>query len=141
MFDVRNSFFFMTPGEISSNADMPDEVRRDASFGKVTPLVSWLESQAFSSDAQATFDYMRASVLETAGLRDQADAKFCLNRWDAGWYQIRMGLLWEKGAKKRAKGLVGGYRDFKREQAKLRHRLQDGLYDFGVLPKERYKCN
>jgi len=133
--ELTNEFLWMSPKELVDINGMSDDSRFAANLDRRHPFTSWLSAQEFSVDAEHTLQYMRDAIIETSSLRKQADPKYQLNRWDAGWYQIRMGLLWERGAKKRANGLVAGYRDFKRQHAQLRQRLQDGVYDFGVLPR------
>jgi hypothetical protein len=134
-FEVPNEFFWMTPADILAMASMPEAIGLGAETAGSPHLALWLRNQTFSSDAAAILDYMRSATIETAGLRGQADPCYQLSRWDAGWYQIRHGLLWEKGAKRQSTRIVAGYREFKRAHARLRERLQQGLYEFGILPR------
>lgn len=131
--NIRNHFFWMRPEEIACIRTMPDSAKKAAEEASSPFAAAWLSKQSFSSDAAAILDSIRALTIETGVLRTVADPKFQLERWDAGWYQIRMGLLWEENAPKRAKGAIGQYRSFKKQLSALGKRLETGIYKLGIL--------
>jgi len=134
-YDIRNAFFWITPDQMMHIADLPETVREQAGQASEPHLARWLREKRFSADAVEVLANMSHAVETSVSKRNSAEPSFHLNRWDAGWYQIRHGLLWKKGAGRNAEGLVGDYRAFKLQHAKLRERLQDGLYDFGILKR------
>ncbi len=132
---VTNHCFWMPPDEVAAVPNMPEAIVRQAEIAPTPFAAHWVARQSFSCDASALLGYMTEMVVATAHLRERADPDYQLLRWDAGWYQIRQGMLWQKGAPRRAGELIERYREFKKDHLALGERLLAGIYDFGLLPR------
>jgi len=87
-----------------------------------------LSTTKLSTDAKEVLDMAISLTLSTFHLRAAADPKFHLHAWDAGWYQIKNGILKTKAPQK-ALEFTSAFRSFS-------NRLSEGVYDFGFLPRD-----
>jgi hypothetical protein len=89
VYDIKNEFFWLTLAELQ--AGNPSLRLANAMRGEQDRFVAkWLQGKVFSPDAQRVLDLGKKLVIDSLPYRDAALAKFQLDRWDAGWYQIRM---------------------------------------------------
>jgi len=86
-----------------------------------------LQQRTFSPDAQAVLDKAIELTRLSFPFRKDADPKFHLNSWDAGWYQIRMGILKEH--------FPNEYLEFRELLLALRKRMAPLVYELGFLKK------
>jgi hypothetical protein len=137
--EINNEFFWLTPADFSAIPKLPRPLFNRARKARVPFVAQLLEENAgkFSEDAQAVLDIGRELVVVSAAHRTNALAKYHLNeRWDAGWYQIRMGLYGRDVPFQPTDEMIDARDRFATAYSALTDRLRPLVYDLGFLPQE-----
>jgi hypothetical protein len=133
-FNIFNHFFYMSNKEMKDLADQYNfkELYDDADeFYQDRFIYKRLSELTLSPDAQEILEELRKLTRDSMKYRElahQEDEKYHLNCWDAGWYQIRMGIL-KKYMKEELKEFMVKFKQFE-------SRLRPMVYEFGFLPHE-----
>lgn len=131
--NIINHFFFMDRSEMeklaknNNNNDVYNDCKSHP-FERFTQ--HQLQSLKLSPDAQKVLDMARELVRKSFSLRtacQDISPEYHINTWDAGWYQIRNGLLKDN--------FKADYDDFMLKYKALEERLREGVYTFGFLRK------
>lgn len=133
--DIPNHFFWMSRAEVLKINDLPEGVRAACEDALERGLSLWLRGVSFSPDADWVLAELKRLVAVTAAARPLASPDLQLLRWDAGWYQIRKGLLWPNETYTPPPNILRRYRSFKRRHKRLGERLAGQLYELGFLPR------
>jgi len=130
--DIENEFFWMSSDEMKDLADQYgfDEMYQDAvTFGSSDRyMYEQLEGMKLSEDAQELLDEARSLVRDSMEMRVTAfyeKPEQHLQAWDAGWYQIRNGILKDYYPER--------YEAFGIKYRALEDRLRESVYKFGFL--------
>ena len=132
-FDISNQFFWMLPSEVAAITDLPDNIREMAATALPPYFAQWHQQQNLSGDAECVLAFMSQLVYETAALRRNANPSLHLDRWDAGWYQIRHGFLRMNEQQNTTEKSLDLYQELKRSHRRLGASLAKGVYEFGFL--------
>lgn len=133
-FNIYNHFFWMSNEEMKDLADEHgfNEMYQDADeHYEDRYMYNKLQELELSNDAKDILENLRELVRSSMKWREMAhqeDEKFHLHTWDAGWYQIRMGIL-KKYMKEELKEFMTKFKAFE-------NRLRPLVYEFGFLPYE-----
>lgn len=128
---IENEFFWLSHQEMVDLADEHgfNDMYQDAqTYGADQYMYKQLEGLALSPDAQEVLEESRNLVRQSMPFRAQAHyarPEMHLQAWDAGWYQIRKGILEDYFPKE--------YEDFVAKYKALEDRLRDGVFKFGFL--------
>lgn len=131
--NIENEFFWMSNAEMKDLADKHGfvEMYNDAvRFGKDRHMYTALQGLTLSPDAQEVLDMSCDLVRKSMPFRESAhheNPDLHLQAWDAGWYQVRKGILEPLFPKE--------YKAFVKKYKALEDRLREGVYDFGFLPR------
>lgn len=131
--DIVNHFFFMSLAEIEALAlqHNNNDVYNDCKSHPPDRFVyARLQQCQFSPDAQKVLDMARELVRKSFSLREACNnvkPEMHINTWDAGWYQIKNGLLKDN--------FKADYDAFVVAYKALEERLREGVYTFGFLKK------
>jgi len=130
--DIENEFFWLSRQEMRSLADVAsfDAMYNDCGHhgGADRYMYTQLQQLTLSPDAQDVLDTASDLVRKAMSMREQAYQErpdLHLDAFDAGWYQIRKGML-EPYFNAEYKAFVVKYK-------KLEDRLRQGVYTFGFL--------
>jgi len=129
--DIQNHFFFMSLAEIEQLAvkHSNNSVYNDCKSHPPDRFVyQHLQEINLSPDAQEVLDMARDLVKKSFPLRtacNDVSPEFHINTWDAGWYQIKNGLLKTEFRVE--------YAAFVLKYKALEERLREGVYMFGFL--------
>ncbi|MFB6375570.1 MAG: hypothetical protein ABEN55_21180 [Bradymonadaceae bacterium] len=129
--DITNEFFFMPLKEMRELADAHGfgELYQDTIAHDGERYVQQqLKDLELSEDARTLLEEARSLIRDSFSHRPKQHQKkpeMHLNAWDAGWYQIRKGIL-EDLFPDRYDDFVQSYRDFE-------DRMREGVYTFGFL--------
>jgi hypothetical protein len=134
-YDIRNQFFWMAPAAVSAFADSPRVLSADARRAKTPFVADWLERNRFSHDAAAVLAGAVELVRLAAPSREDAEERFQLLRWDAGWYQLEKGI-YKNSDVERSEEQDDAFEDFTSRWKMLGDRLRPGIYEWGFLPSE-----
>lgn len=137
VYDIPNHFFWMTPEEMLNIPGLPLRIASQCEEAAPRFVSTWLAERAdqFSADARQLLDLGRELVRISGPHRMKPIPKFQLERWDAGWYQIRMGLF--AGESWQPQEMTDLMTKFKAEHKLLGDRLRPMIYELGFLPRER----
>jgi hypothetical protein len=132
-YDIENQFFWTHPFLMRAVKDKPLPIIQQLKTARMRFVTNWLnDNLAFCSpDAQALAQGANLLVLDSLPDRKNASAKWHLDRWDAGWYQLRM---WIKAESKKWQPALKALTE---KHSKLGDRLRPLVYDLGCLPAER----
>jgi hypothetical protein len=134
--DIPNHFFWLTPQELSEAPGLPFPLYNQCQRAEPRFVAKWLQDKVFSPDAQRVLELGKKLVLISAGLRVNGEPKYQLaTRWDAGWYQIRMGLYGKNVPFTKTPEMVETYQEFKDTYEALGDRLRPMIYELGFLQK------
>jgi hypothetical protein len=134
--DIKNEFFWMTPAELAEAPGLPYPLYTQCQREKPRFVAKWLQDKTFSPDAQKVLELGKKLVVVSAGQRVNAEPKYQLaTRWDAGWYQIRMGLYGKKVPFEKTAEMIETYQEFKEAHKVLKERLQPLIYELGFLQR------
>ena len=131
--DILNHFFFMSNSnmkELSVTHNFTELYNDAIAFGPDRYVYNELESRKLSPDAREVLEFARKLVRKSFAKRANChimDEKYHLNAWDAGWYQIKNGILKEH--------YKDEYQEFVILYKKFEERMRDGVYKFGFLKK------
>ena len=131
--DIVNHFFFMSLAEIEALAlqHNNNDVYNDCKSHPPDRFVyARLQQCQFSPDAEKVLDMARELVRKSFSLREachNVKPEMHINTWDAGWYQIKNGLLKDS--------FKADYEVFVAAYKALEERLREGVYTFGFLKK------
>jgi len=134
-YELTNEFFWLSPRIMGRYPDVPESIAKQCADAKLPYLVSWIRGRELSPDAQGVLNIMRELTLDTMYLRAAADPIFQLMRWDAGWWQIRRGLLESSAGYVPPEEIAARYRVFWKRHRNLEHRLRTMVYKLGSLPE------
>lgn len=129
--DIENEFFWMSNQEVQGLADehgFVDLYNDCQQFSQDRHVYKELQKGTLSPDAKDVLDRASQLVRDSMEMRlsaHQAMPEMHLNAWDAGWYQVRKGIL-EEYYPKRYKAFVAKYKA-------LENRLRKGVFTFGFL--------
>ena len=137
-YDVPNHLFWIDPAEMMAWPGLPRPTWQQCRTAVRRFASSWLESNApsLSPDAARLLELATSLARLAAPFRASALPKFQLDRWDAGWYQIRMGLYGKDAPFVRPPELDAAMKEFKAAHAAVGDRLRPMLYALGILPAE-----
>jgi hypothetical protein len=133
-FNIHNHFFYMSNEEMKDLADKHNftKMYQDADeFHEDRYMYNKLQKLKLSKDAKDILKSLRELTKKSMKYRElahQDDDKYHLHAWDAGWYQIRMGIL-KKYMKDDLKKFMVKFKQFE-------NRLRPMVYEFGFLPYE-----
>jgi len=137
-YDIPNHFFWMTPAEMMEINNLPRPIWQQCRTATTRFVSKWIQGKTFSEDAAALLELGKDLVVSSAPHRMDALPKFQLDRWDAGWYQIRMGLFGSKDVPfQQPIEMVEKMEQFKVAHKELGNRLRPMIYELGFLPTER----
>jgi len=139
VYDVPNHFFWMTPEEMMQIDNLPRPIWQQCRTAKPRFVSQWLQERngQFSPDAKLVLELGRELVRISAPLRPSALPKFQLDRWDAGFYQVRMGLFGKKDVPfQQPSEMMDLMERFKVAHRELGDRLRPMIYTLGFLPME-----
>lgn len=136
-FDIENHFFYMSTEEIrqlaiENNYDIIIEDCKRTN-GKNRFIYDKLETLDLSPDAKELLEDLRELTRQSFKYRHLAEDKYHLMTFDAGWYQIKHGIL-KIYMKEELKEFWKKFKQFE-------NRLRPMVYEFGFLPhknKESY---
>jgi len=111
--------------EASANACGDQALYQDARGCESRYVHSILQALTLSNDASEVLSLARRLTLASVPFRKQADPKFHLNAWDAGWYQVKNGVLKAHMPKE--------FEEFNQLFNKFAKRLAEGVYKFEFL--------
>lgn len=145
VYDIKNEFFFLTKEEFLKIEDMPHSIitHCNHSLSQVSTGISqeryvskWLKDKVFSADVQEILELGKELVRVSAWARLHGESKYQLDRWDAGWYQIRMGLYGKDTKFEKSDIMLSTFEKFKTKYKALTIRLRPYIYELGFLPKD-----
>lgn len=131
LWDIRNEFFWLSADRVKAlaqaagNADVEQDILTCADERYVYKLLSM--GMPLSDTAKAVLQMAEALLTDSFTYRQAFDAEhkdYCINTWDAGWYQI--------------KGVLKTYmpdelKAFNELYAKFSDELRPMVYDLGFL--------
>ena len=129
-FNILNQFFFMSNQDIknlSLEVDNKKIFNDTLDFPDESYIFELLKNMKLSPDCEFLYDKVKDLVIKSFPYRKDADPKFHLNSWDAGWYQIRMGILKEHFPKE--------YSEFRELLLAVRKRMAPLVYELGFLKR------
>ena len=106
---------------------------RDAiRFNKNSYVYELLQTNNFSPKAKTVLDKAKNLVYHSMAFREKyhlREPKYNLYAWDAGWYQLRLGVIQQVGKLNEELKLFNSY--FK----ELEDEIREGVYKYGFLKK------
>ena len=132
-FDISNQFFWMLPADVAAITELPEIIRENAATALPPFFAQWHQQQVLAGDAECVLSLMTQLVYETAALRRNANPSLHLDRWDAGWYQIRHGFFRSAEQQNTTEKALDLYQELKRSHRILGASLAKGVYEFGFL--------
>jgi hypothetical protein len=135
-YDIPNHFFWIEPKDMVDWTGLPAPIFRQCEKAKPRFVAPWLKGQTFSTDARAVLEAGTDLVRLGASKRSHAEHKFQLDRWDAGWYQIRNGLYGKDVPFQATPEMVAALETFQNAYRALTERLRPLVYSLGMLPAE-----
>lgn len=136
-YDIPNHFFWMTPAEMMAVDGLPRPLWQQCRTAVPRFASGWLaeHAPALSPDAAELVSLAKGLVAASAPFRPSALPKFQLDRWDAGWYQIRMGLYGGTAVPfQQPPEMLDLMARFKQAHKSLGDRLRPMIYTLGMLP-------
>jgi hypothetical protein len=126
--DIINQWFWMNNNDIKELANTHNNLNiyNDCQqFPNDSFVYKTIQSLKLSDDALQVLSMAKELVIRSFPYRKNADDKYHLNAWDAGWYQIKNGILKDFFADD-LKAFSNNFKQFG-------NRLRDGVYKFGFL--------
>lgn len=149
IYDIRNEFFFMTKDEFLSIKNLSTKLAIDCENDKNKKnkgefddskinndgekfAALWIQENedTLSIEAKNLLDLGRQLIIETIQDRKMMNEKFQLERWDAGFTQIKKGILEDSNIKKQEK-YKELYEEFKKNRNILKTKCQNMAEDLG----------
>jgi len=140
VYDIPNHFFWMIPQEMMDIPGLPRPIWQQCRSAQPRFVSTWLHEHQhdLTTDALSVLELGRDLVRISAPLRPHALPRFQLDRWDAGWYQVRMGLFGTKDVPfQQTEEMTTRMSQFKDAHRALGDRLRPMIYTLGFLPGER----
>lgn len=138
-YDIKNQFTWF-PKELIANHQfssmaLSTSANRDIKERFVQKYIE-KHLHEFTPQSLRVLELGRQLVDLTMKYRSSSDPKYHLTtRWDAGWYQIRMGILHDKNIKL-YDTTTSVYEEFKKEYETLRNLLRTKVYEYKFLDEE-----
>jgi hypothetical protein len=126
--DIINQWFWMNNNDIKELANNHNNLNiyNDCQqFPNDSFVYKTIQSLKLSDDALQVLSMAKELVIKSFPYRKNADEKYHLNAWDAGWYQIKNGILKDFFADD-LKAFSNNFKQFG-------NRLREGVYKFGFL--------
>ena len=136
-YDIRNEFFFLTRAEMAKAKGIPQSTYNKFIKDQERFVATWIQGKLFSPDAAEVLRLGKEMVLTSALHRNNANVKFQLDRWDAGWAQVRQGLFGKVTTFVKTPEMIKAQADFEEAYAVLKARLRPMIYTLGFLPEEK----
>lgn len=136
IYDIKNEFFWLTKEEFGQIEQMPHNIVNQSNKNNERFVSEWLKDKSFSPDVRELLELGKELVRVSAWARPHADPKFQLMRWDAGWYQIRMGLFGKDVRFPKTDEMIDTMERFTEKYKEVTVRLRPYVYELGFLPKE-----
>ena len=133
--DINNHFFWLTNRAFQDTPNLSRVLFQDNRQSNHDPYAAtWLldNRREVSNTARDVLLVARVMVIDTLQYRAMASKKYHLDRWDAGWYQIRMGIL-KSDLVDLTSTTTELYNDFKAKYKLLEDELRPGVYKYGCL--------
>ena len=131
--DIKNEFFWMGKTDIENlaNENNNDDAYNDARMSEDRFVYKFIQSHLneFSSEAKAVLDMATELVKKSFKYRfmfDQDHPEYCINAFDAGWYQIKAMLK---------QYMPDELKEFKSLYKNLSDKLLLQVYELGFLKK------
>jgi len=129
LWQIKNEWFWLPRQKILALADNQgnDEVYQDAKTYKDRYVYGILGDLSLSPKAQVVLDKATELVEKTFEYREMANdehPEWCINTWDAGYYQVK--LLLKAYMRDELKAFSMLYKELSDE-------LREGVYEFGFL--------
>lgn len=137
-YDIPNHFFWMTPQKMMNIEGLPRQIWQQCRTAKPRFVSTWINDNRdrFSADVKDLLTVSEELVSMSASLRMDAMPKFQLDRWDAGWYQVKMGLFGKKDVPfVQPNEMMKLMENFKEKHKSIGDRLRPMLYELGILPR------
>jgi hypothetical protein len=131
--DVLNHFFFMSREEMKDLADRSffNEMYNDTKIhGDERYVFKILREIELSDDAALVLEKGKELVRVSMNKRKESNQlrpQYHLHSWDAGWYQIRKGIL------EHYEEFSSELKQFNQLFVELENRMRKGVYEFGFL--------
>lgn len=135
LWDIKNEFFFMSNEEMVTLADDHDflEMYNDANhFSTDRHVYRLLETMDLSKDARDVLESAKELVRKSMQYRKESHQlrpEYHLQAWDAGFYQIRKGIL------EHYPELKVGLDLFRVKFRVFEDRMREGVYEYGFLKR------
>lgn len=133
-YDIVNNFFWTDPALMNAVQDKPMPIIHQLRTAKCRFVTDWLNANLSlcGPDARHLVEDANLLVLNTLPDRKNAQARWQLDRWDAGWYQLRMWIKEDQSAK-----WGSALKNVTDQHKSLGNRLRPMVYELGCLPQER----
>jgi hypothetical protein len=136
-YTLRNEFFPLTIEEFRSAIGLPQSTWRGMRDDEDRFVALWLRDQNLSPDVERLLRLGKDLFIVGAGKRAHADPVYQLvEHWDAGWYQLRMGLYEEGARATKTPEMEVAWKEFAVQYQSVTRRLRPLVYGLGALPKE-----
>jgi hypothetical protein len=128
-YQIHNEWFWLSRKAILdlANKHHNDAVYQDARTDKDRFVYTTLQSTSLSPDAKAVLDKATELLEKTFEYREMAadeHPEWCIQTWDASWYQVKLLLK---------QYLPADLKAFQVLYRQLEDRLREGVYDLGFL--------
>jgi len=128
----------MSPQKMMNIEGLPRQIWQQCRTAKPRFVSTWIDDNRdrFSTDVKNLLTASEELVSMSASLRMDAMPKFQLDRWDAGWYQVKMGLFGQKDVPfVQPNEMMKLMENFKEKHKSIGDRLRPMLYELGILPR------
>jgi len=136
VYDIDNHFFWIKPETMSKFRGLPHPIFNQCGRAKPRFVSEWLDGKKFSPDVEELLGLGTKLVELSADRRPHADPRYQLDRWDAGWYQIRNGLYGKDVKFKVPQAMTDVWVEFEARREAVTERLRPLIYELAFLPKE-----
>ena len=135
-YDITNEFFWLTVEELQADDRLPYPMYVQLKRAEDKFVAKWLEEHEdeLSDDAKHVLHLGKRLLLSSLPVRENADEKYQLHRWDAGWYQVRNGLYDKNITFQQTGEMIEVWMEFKEAYKDFKERLRPGIYDYDFLP-------
>jgi hypothetical protein len=134
---LRNEFFPLIIEEFRAAPGLPQSTWRSMRDDTDRFAALWLKEQTFSPDVERLLHLGKHLFLVSAGRRIHSDPAFQLmEHWDAGFYQLRMGLYEEGARLAKTPEMTSAWGEFGMQYQAVGRRLRAQAYALGILPRE-----
>jgi len=132
-FTLDNQFFPYSKSDVANWAKSNLSIYQQANRADETFTHNWLKAQDLSPEAIALIDAARAVyALFYSNLNNLMQAKYSLQSWNPGWYQVRKSLEEAELGSIELEAVKAAH------QA-LASKIKPQVYSLGFLPEERFR--